>query len=329
MTGEDPRLSTSIGPLRLRNPVMLAAGTAGDLDEIGDILDLSRIGAIVSKSVTPQPRAGHPGWRVRELAAGMLNAVGLANVGLEAFVRTLGSRIPQVPTAVLLSVAGFSVEDFVHVADRLAALPGVAGLELNLSCPNVSGGYEFGTDCGAIADVVSAVRRAIRPLPLLAKLPPLAVPTPACSIIDLARAALDAGADALTIANTIPALALDVETHRPRLANVSGGLSGPAIHPVAVKLVHDVRQALGPVPIVGAGGVMHWHDAAEFILAGASAVQIGTALFADPRAPLRVVRGLSHWIRRQGRAGVSELVGAAVQTPPAAPAAAPTHRHGR
>ncbi|MEX2217753.1 MAG: dihydroorotate dehydrogenase [Phycisphaerales bacterium] len=325
---DDPALAVDLCGVRLRNPVILAAGTAGYLDETGDVLDLSRVGGVVTKSITAAPREGNPTWRILETRGGMLNAIGLANIGVEAFVRDVGPRVAgfsrETGAAVIGSVAGFSVEDYVRVAGAMAGVPGIAAVELNVSCPNVHGGCEFGADPGALREVVGAVKAALlrgddaassgtrRALPLFVKLSPVPVGTRGHSMVDIARAAVEGGASGLCIANTIPAMGIDVRTRRPRLANVTGGLSGPAVHPVAVKLVHDVYRGVAReagVPIVGIGGILTWEDAAEFILAGASAVEMGTALFADPRAPARVARGLGEWVRGQGCGSVGELVG--------------------
>jgi dihydroorotate dehydrogenase (NAD+) catalytic subunit len=312
----DPTLRVTIAGIPLRSPVILAAGTAGYIDEMADTLNLSRVGAVVTKSITGEPREGNPTWRIIEhpSANAMLNAIGLANVGIDRFITEYGPRIAGMPTAVIGSIAGSSVEEYTRVAAGMAGLPGLAGVELNVSCPNVHGGCEFGVDAGALKELITAVRSTLAAKGLLVKLSPIAVGTPGVNMTSIARAAIDAGAQGLCIANTVPAMAIDVETRRPRLANVTGGLSGPAVHPIAVKLVHDVYRGVARdagVPIIGIGGVLRWEDAAEFVLAGASAVEIGTALFADPRSPLRITDGLARWVRRQGAAGLGELVGAA------------------
>lgn len=304
-------LATNLCGIALRNPVILAAGTCGVIDEMAGVLDLSRIGAVTTKSITRLPREGNETWRVYPCRSGMLNAIGLANPGLDAFVEHYLPRAKTMPCPVIASVAGFSVEDYVAVAGNLDehAGPGrpLAAIELNVSCPNVKTGTEFGSSPALVRELVSAVRPVVRTAPIFVKLGPM---TPELPLV--ARAAATAGANALTIANTVPAMMIDVHTRRPVLANITGGLSGPAVHPVAVKLVYDVYRLVARetgTPIIGAGGVMRWKDAAEFILAGATAVQMGTALFADPRAPYRVSRGLAKWAARQGR-DVSALVGA-------------------
>lgn len=306
----DP-LATLLAGIPFRNPILLAAGTCGTLDEFAGVIDLSRIGGLVTKSITRQPREGNQTWRIIETRhGGMMNAIGLANPGIDAFEQNYLPRAAAMPCAVIASVAGYSIEDYTAVAASLdeyshSALPAI---ELNVSCPNVKAGCDFGSSPAAIREVVAEVRKIVTRAKLIVKLSPWPTGLP-----DIAGAAIDAGADALTISNTMPAMAIDVESRKPRLANITGGLSGPAIHPIAVKLIHDVyRQVAKPanIPIIGAGGVLRWEDAAEFILAGATAVQMGTALFVDPRSPLKVAKGLETWVRKQGCASVSELVGA-------------------
>ncbi|MCC6322281.1 MAG: dihydroorotate dehydrogenase [Phycisphaerales bacterium] len=315
-------LATTLAGVALRNPVILAAGCAGTLHEFDEVLDLSRVGAVVTKSITPLPREGNPTWRIlpTRTGVGMLNAIGLANPGIDAFEREYLPRAGEgggggaMPCPIIGSVAGFSVEDYAAVAASFAQARGLAAIELNLSCPNVKHGTEFGASPPAAAEVVRAVRAVAPGTPLFIKLSPVAP-----DIATIARAVVEAGGErtGLTIGNTIPALAIDVETRRPLLANVTGGLSGPAIHAAAVRSVWEVfnrfgRDLHGPgkhMPIIGLGGVVGWRDAAEFILAGATAVGMGTALYADPRSPLGVVRGLDRWVRRQGASSLSELVG--------------------
>lgn len=326
-------LAVNLGGVPLRNPIVLAAGTAGTLHEMGEVLDLSRVGGVVSKSITREPREGNPTWRIlphpSATGLGMLNAIGLANPGIEAFEREYWPRRAGMDCAVIGSIAGFTVDDYVAVAGAMAEWAkieegteasahqgieaGLQAIELNLSCPNVKHGTEFGASPAGAAEVVRAVRSVAADTPLFVKLSPVAP-----DIAAIARAVVEAGATGLTIGNTIPALAIDVETRRPLLANITGGLSGPAVHAPAVRSVWEVFNRFGRdlhgagkhLPIIGLGGVMGWRDAAEFILAGATAVGMGTALFADPRSPLRVVRGLEKWVKRQGVGRVAELVGA-------------------
>lgn len=308
-------LNTSFAGIPLSNPIVLAAGTCGVIDEMTDVLDLSRVGALITKSITRHPRDGNPTWRVVPLrgGAGMLNAVGLANPGLDAFLEHYAPRAASVACRVFASVAGFSVEDFVQTAAGIDAYSAAhdgcfPAIELNVSCPNVKAGREFGHSPESLAELIREVRPAVRAARLIVKLSPMTRDLPR-----VAEAAVDAGADALTVANTVPAMAVDPHTRRPRLAHVTGGLSGPAVHPVAVRLIWETYRAFAGargVPILGLGGVMHWEDAAEFVLVGASAVGVGTALFADPRCPVRIARGLDRWVRAQGQANIAQLVGA-------------------
>lgn len=314
-------LATNLAGLRLRNPVILAAGTCGYLDEMSDVIDLSRVGGVVTKSITRLARDGNATWRIIETRSGMMNAIGLANVGAEAFARDIAPRAAAVPTSVIGSIAGFSLDDYVAVAAAMDDVDAIEAVEVNVSCPNVHGGTEFGSEPRALSELVRALRPVLSRVRMLVKLSPIA--TGPISIKEIARAAIESGAqpggpnsrpgaDALCISNTMPAMAIDVGTRRPRLANVTGGLSGPALHPIAVKLVHDCYRGIAKesgTPIVGIGGVLRWEDAAEFVLAGASAVQMGTSLFVDPRSPIKVVRGLEKWVRRQGAASIGELVG--------------------
>lgn len=306
----DPRLSVELAGITLRSPILLAAGTAGFSDELSDVLDLSRVGAVVSKSITREPREGNQTWRVTPTKAGMLNAIGLANPGIDRFMTEIAPRLRETPTTVFGSIAGNSVEDYAHVARHMETLTELPAVEINVSCPNVHGGTEFGVDPGALTELVGAVRAELRSTKLIVKLSPIAVGQP--GLARIARAAIEAGADALTIANTVPAMAIDVRTRRPVLSNVTGGLSGPAVHPIAVKLVHEVYRAVARdagVPIIGAGGVCAWDDAAEMVLAGATCVQMGTILFADPRAPVRMNRDLLRWLNSHRARGVKDLVG--------------------
>lgn len=325
-----PILKTDLAGLSLRNPVILAAGTAGYLNEMADVLDLTRVGAVVTKSITAQPREGNPTWRIIESRAGggMMNAIGLANVGVDHFVEHFAPRIGQVPTTVIGSIAGFSIDDYVRVGAAMNEIEAMPAVEVNVSCPNVRGGVEFGLDPTALRELIREVRRVLTRKRLFVKLSPIAVGEP--PMAEIARAAIEPGgtgpggegaafgpnsrpgADGLCISNTVPAMAIDVETRKPRLANTTGGLSGPAIHPIAVKLVYEVHRKVAKqtgTPIVGVGGVLRWEDAAEFILAGASAVEMGTALFVDPKSPGYVASGLEKWARRQGSATIADLVG--------------------
>lgn len=304
--------------------MILAAGTAGTLDEMADVIDLARVGAVVTKSITPLPREGNAPWRVVPTEAGMLNAVGLANPGIEAFTKEYAPRIANLPTRIIGSIAGFCIDDYVTVAAAMNAIDAISAVELNVSCPNVHKGCEFAADPELLTDLIREVRRVLTHTRLFVKLSP--IPTGKVTMTDIARAAVDIphspptgpckrpGADALCIANTMPAMAIDVETRTPKLGRTTGGLSGPAIHPIAVKLVHDVYRNFAKqsqTPIIGIGGVLRWEHAAEFILAGAAAIEVGTGLFADPKCPIKIAKGLEKWVQRQGSGSIAALVGAA------------------
>jgi dihydroorotate dehydrogenase (NAD+) catalytic subunit len=304
-------LRTSIAGIELSSPVLLAAGTAGVLGEMRDVLDATKLGGIVTKSITKDPRAGNAFPRITFARAGMMNAIGLANPGIDAFVRDEGPKASSIGCPIIGSVAGDRIDDFVEVATKLSGIDGVRAIEANVSCPNVHSGLEFGGDPGALRELVTALSKCVGEKPLFVKLSPITVGTPN-SIVDLARVAVESGASGLTLTNTVPAMGIDVKTRRPVLANVTGGLSGPAIHPIVVRLVHLVYAGLARdagVPIVAAGGVTRWEDAAEFVLAGASAVQIGAGSFASPRAGVKLRKGLARWVQSQGAASVRELVG--------------------
>lgn len=304
------RLTVDLAGLKLRTPVLTASGTCGYGPEYTHVLDYTRLGGFTTKSVTLHERPGNEPQRIAEVRAGMLNSIGLANVGLERFLREKVPYIRSMPTQVLVNVAGHSVDDYVRVSEALDAEKSIAGLELNVSCPNVSDGLMFGTDARLLRELVAAVRGVVRRAKLIVKLTPNVT-----DIVALARAAIDGGADALSMVNTFVGLAIDIQTRRPMLANGSGGLSGPAIRPLAVHLVHRVYRGIARargVPIIGMGGIQTWRDAVEFMLAGASAVAVGTALFVDPGVPVKIADGLSEFVASQGLASVSELVGKVV-----------------
>lgn len=317
-------LATNLAGLELANPVILAAGTAGTLDEMADVFDLAQVGAVVTKSITPLAREGNAPWRVVPTEAGMLNAVGLANPGIDVFAKEYGPRIAGLPTRIIGSIAGFSVDDYVTVAAAMNAIDAIPAVELNVSCPNVHKGCEFAADPELLTELIREVRRVLTHTRLFVKLSP--IPMGKITMTDIARAAVDIpnspptgpgkrpGADALCVANTMPAMAIDVETRTPRLGRTTGGLSGPAVHPVAVKLVHDVYRGFAKqsqTPIIGIGGVLRWEHAGEFILAGATAIEVGTGLFADPKSPLKIAKGLERWVERQQVGTISALIGAA------------------
>ncbi|HEX8464357.1 MAG TPA: dihydroorotate dehydrogenase [Abditibacterium sp.] len=295
-------LRTSLGPLSLQNPVLTASGTFGYGDEMASWLDLSRLGAVVCKTVTRAPRAGNAPPRTCETASGMLNAIGLQNIGIRAFCETKLPFLRSCGAPVVVNIAGETVEDFAFLCRALSQESGVAAIELNISCPNVAHGLDFATDPALAEDVVSHARRATS-LPLLAKLSPNV-----SDIALIARAAQNGGADALSVANTFVGLAIDVRTRRPRLSNVTGGLSGPAIKPLALRAVWKCAGAV-QIPIIGIGGITSAQDALEFLIVGASAVQIGTATFAQPGAALEIIDGIAAYLDECGCASVSDIVG--------------------
>ena len=280
-------LSVKIGALRLRNPILAASGTFGYGFEFAHLVDLNRLGGFVTKGLSREPIEGAPGPRLCETPSGMLNAVGLQNVGVRAFVAEKLPVLRKFHTAVIANVFGYTLEDYVEVLRVLEDADGLAGYELNISCPNVKrGGMQFGSDPACVAEVVGAARKAASKRPLWVKLSPLVT-----DIGLIARAAEEAGADALTVANTYPAMAIDYRTGRSRLGNQTGGLSGPAIKPITLRLVWETRRVV-KTPILGLGGVEKVEDVLDYLAVGASAVQVGTASFADPKASQRLVEDL-------------------------------------
>lgn len=299
-----PSLACTVGRVRLAAPVLLASGTCGYGLELAGHVDFSSLGGLVLKSLTLEPRQGNPMPRVAECSQGMLNAIGLANVGVERFCAEKWPEARKLPCAVLANVAGASQAEYVAVARRLETLEGLAGLELNVSCPNVrSGGLEFGLAPRVLGRLVAAVRKATR-RPLWVKLTPNV-----SDIAPLARAAEDAGADAVTVINTLRGLRMDLKRRRPLLANVSGGLSGPAIKPVALYHVYRAAGAV-KIPVVGCGGIETAEDALEFLLAGAGAVQVGTATFRRPRAAEEIAGGVKRYLQAQGLRNLRGVIGA-------------------
>lgn len=295
-------LAVSLGRLSLKNPIMVASGTFGYAREMERIVDVPRLGAVLPKTVTAQPRIGNTPWRTVETAAGLLNAIGLDNDGVDAFLEGHLPYLRTIGTAVVVSVAGRTVDDFVELAERVGSEPGVAAIELNLSCPNVSGGIDFGTDARSCQAVVAAARERCD-VPILAKLTPNVT-----RIADVARGAADGGADAVCLVNTVLGIAVDWRSRRPMLGNGMGGLSGPAIKPIALRCVHQVHAAVD-VPIIGIGGIASIDDVMEFLVTGATAVQIGTANYYDPHVSTRLVDQLPGALQQAGATSVGELVG--------------------
>ena len=292
--------------LWLRNPVLTASGTFGQGVEYAELIDVGRLGAIVNKGTTPRARPGNPQYRIAETPAGILNSIGLENPGAEEVARKYGKIWAKLGVPVIVNVAGYSVEDYVFVVEALDGTPGVIAFELNVSCPNVEGGMLFGSDPQLAAQVTRAVKDATDK-PVIVKLTPNAPK----DVVAVAQACEEAGADGLTTINTVLGMRIDIAKRRPMLGTGSGGLSGPAIRPIAVHLTYQVAQVVS-IPIIGAGGVTNASDALEFLMAGASAVQVGTATFADPTAPLTVIEGLAAYVRAQGLASIRDVIGAAL-----------------
>src|SRR5256712_917786 len=295
--------------LRLKNPVMTASGTFGQGVEYAELIDVSRLGAIVNKGTTPNPRPGNPQYRIAETPSGILNSIGLENPGAVEVARRYGKVWAELGVPVIVNVAGYSVEDYVYVVHEMTGTPGVVAYELNVSCPNVRGGMLFGCDPDLAADVTRAVK-AETDLPVIVKLTPNAP-----DVVAVARACEQAGADGLTAINTVLGMRIDTERRRPMLGTGSGGLSGPAIRPIAVHITYQVAQAVS-IPVIGAGGVASAQDALEFLMAGASSVQVGTATFADPLAPLRVIEGLAAYVREHALGSIREVIATALPRAP-------------
>jgi dihydroorotate dehydrogenase (NAD+) catalytic subunit len=302
-----PDLSVNLAGLKLANPTLTCSGTCGYAFEYADFMDLSRLGAFVTKSITREERAGNEPTRIVETRAGMLNAIGLANVGLDRFLKEKVPLLEKMPCPVIVNVAGHSFDDYTETCAAMNSIACVKGVELNVSCPNVSDGLTFGTHPGRLRELVHMVKKVLPGKPLIVKLSPNVE-----DITQTARGAIEGGADVLSLVNTFTAMAIDIHKRRPRLANVTGGLSGPAIKPIALHLVSRVYRNVAKaanVPIIGMGGVQTWQDAVEFILAGSSAVAIGTALFVDPATPNKIVDGVSEYMQKQGVERLSDLVG--------------------
>ena len=298
-------LTTHIGEhLVLKNPVMTASGTFGYGLEYADLMDISRLGAIIVKGTTAEPRQGNPYPRMAETPAGMLNAVGLQNRGVDYFVDKIYPAIRSIDTAMIVNVGGSTVETYVECAEKIAALDDIPAIELNISCPNVKqGGMGFGLCATSAAEVVRAVRR-VYPRTLIVKLSPNVT-----DITEIARAVEAEGADAVSLINTLLGMAVDAERRRPILSTVTGGLSGPCVKPIALRMVWQTAKAVC-IPVIGLGGIASWRDAVEFMLAGATAVQIGTSNFVDPTVSLKVIDGIAAYCERHGFHHASELVGA-------------------
>lgn len=306
-----PSMQVNLAGVALANPMMTASGTCGYGNEYADFADISRLGAFVTKSVTAQPRKGNEAYRIVETRGGMLNAIGLANVGLEAFTRdklpALRELRKQGPK-IIVNVAGYSTDDYVSTAGAIAQEADVDAIELNVSCPNVKDGLTFGTDGPLLKKLVAEVKNAMgKRCKLIVKLSPNVA-----DITVTARAAVEGGADVLSLINTYTAMVVDIEKRRPRIANGTGGLSGPAVRPLAVFLVHRVYRNVAKdagVPIIGMGGIQYWQDAVEFLLAGATGLAVGTALFVDPATPLKVAQGVEAYLQKHGCKSINDIIG--------------------
>ena len=301
-------ISVDFAGIRLANPVFTASGTCGYADELADFIDINRLGGFITKSITLKPRKGNPTPRIVETDAGMLNAIGLANIGLEKFIEEKLPILDKLTAPVFVNVAGESIDEYVAVTERLATERAIAGFELNISCPNVAkGGIHFGTEPEQVTEITSAVKKAAGAKVLMVKLSPTVTDT-----TEIARAAADAGADALSLVNTFTAMVINIETRRPVLANRTGGLSGPAIKPIAVYLVNKVYNEVARsrgIPILGLGGIKTASDAIEFIIAGASAIAVGTGNFIEPDCTGSIIKGIRQYCVRRAIANIKELVG--------------------
>lgn len=299
-----PDLSVNIGSLEIANPVMTASGTFGYAREFENLMNLHRLGAVIVKGISLEPRAGNPPPRIVETACGMLNAIGLQNVGVDRFIKEKMVYLEGLNVPVIVNILGDSIAEYEEITARLAGVPGIAGIEVNISCPNVKkGGVAFGTDPMMAAAVTSAVKKKAD-VPVMVKLSPNV-----SDIKTIAKAVEDGGADSISLINTLIGMAIDVKTRRPLLANVIGGLSGPAIKPVALRMVFEVARTVS-VPVIGIGGIENAEDALEFILAGASAVQVGTANFVNPRVSEEIVEGISKFVMEENLHSLRSLIGA-------------------
>jgi dihydroorotate dehydrogenase (NAD+) catalytic subunit len=311
-------MKVNLADIELTNPVIAASGTFGYGIEFEEIVSLNRLGGFVSKGISLQPIQGHPAPRIIQTAAGMLNAIGLQNVGVDEFIAKKLPPLKRYPACkVIVNIFGYTVADYIGVIQKLNDADGIAAYELNVSCPNVhAGGMTFGADCNSLEYLVGRARAATK-RPIIVKLSPNVT-----SISEMAKVAAGAGADAVSLINTFLAMSIDVETRKPRLSNITGGLSGPAIKPIAVRMVYETARAVS-IPVIGMGGILTPEDAVEFMLAGAAAVQVGTASYADPRATERLVKGLESWCRSHDIERVSSLTGAVEIPRSPQPAAAP------
>jgi dihydroorotate dehydrogenase (NAD+) catalytic subunit len=300
------KMQVDIGNLKLKNPVLVASGTFGYGDELSELFDVGQIGGIVTKSLTLKPRVGNPPPRIVETPCGMLNSIGLANIGVDRFIAEKLPILRNFKTAIIVNVAGKRVEDYPEVVKRIEDAGGVDAYEINISCPNVKeGGLEFGTSREMTGKIVSSVRK-VTGKTLIVKLTPNVT-----KVSEIAKVCKDEGADAVSLINTVVGMAIDIKTRKPKLSTITGGLSGPAIKPIAIAKVFEVFQNVD-IPIIGIGGIMNWMDAVEFLIAGARAVQVGTANFVDPTASIQILNGIISYCEENGISDINDLIGSIV-----------------
>jgi dihydroorotate dehydrogenase (NAD+) catalytic subunit len=303
---DKPNFEVEVAGIKLKNPVITASGTFGYGQEYDPFVDLNRLGAIILKGITLKPKKGNPPPRVIETPSGMLNAIGLQNVGVEVLIKEKLPYLLKFNTPVIINISGDTVEEYVELAGRLGEVSkemGIAGLEVNISCPNVKkGGMAWGTDTKATYKIVNSIRK-VTSLPLIVKLTPNVT-----DIKTIAQAAEEAGADALSLINTLVGMAVDIDSHRPKLSNISGGLSGPAVKPIAIWMVWQVSQTVN-IPVIGIGGIIKVEDALEFIIAGARAIEIGTANFVNPRVTIEIIEGIEKYLTENNIKDINELAG--------------------
>jgi dihydroorotate dehydrogenase (NAD+) catalytic subunit len=296
-------IAVNIVGIKMKNPVMAASGTFGSGKDYEDFMNLGDIGAIIAKSITLKPREGNPPPRICETPSGMLNTIGLQNAGIDVFLKEDLPYLIKFDVPVIVNIAGESIDEYSQLAKRLSGIPGIAGIEVNISCPNVKqGGMQFGVDPKLTSEVISAVKKATK-LPVIAKLSPNVT-----DIKLIAKAAESAGADAISAINTVLGMAIDINSRRPKLSMSVGGLSGPAIRPIAVRMVHEIYKTV-KVPVIGIGGIMNADDAIEFILAGASAIQIGTGNFVNPKAAVEIAKGIKKYLIANKLESIKDIVG--------------------
>ncbi|MFA6054613.1 MAG: dihydroorotate dehydrogenase [Thermodesulfovibrionales bacterium] len=296
-------LTVDIGSLKLKNPVMTASGTFGYGEEYAEFVDLNMLGAVVVKGISLEPMQGNPSPRICETACGMLNAIGLQNVGLKSFLKDKLPYLKNFDTKIIVNILGKNFQEYVRLSKSLDDA-GVDAIELNVSCPNVKkGGIAFGTDKKMLAKLITKVKQSVSSATVIAKLSPNV-----SNIPDIAKTAEDSGSDAISLINTIPGMAIDIETRRPKLANITGGLSGPAIKPIALRMVWEASGAVG-IPVIGVGGIINADDAIEFMLAGAAAIQVGTGNFLNPRATSDIIEGIQLYLKRKAIHDIKKVIG--------------------